>query len=286
MLLKRFVTGSILAFGSMALVIWYPVGFFVEVGILSVLGLVEFFILIKRNNRINKSLLITAIVAAVIYTVSVYFFSFETLFCFLMFVALIMMIIHITRKNFYTLYNSSSPDNFRFYDVGNAIFGFIYTTCLLSFLLLILKTPGTFFVGGYEVGAGACFVIYLIFITAFCDMGAYFIGKYFGKNKLWPQISPKKTMEGAVAGLISSVVIAYLLGGFLGIAPLLSVFCGLTLSIAAQLGDLFESLLKREAGAKDSGNILAGHGGILDRFDSYFFTAPLMYIFIRMFILQ
>lgn len=276
MLLKRFVTGFILAFGSMALVIWSPALFLAEIGIISLVGLKEFFALTVGERKQQKSLLYTVFFSAFIYILGAYFLSDDKLFYLLIFLIMLMLIIHLARRNFEAVY---------FSHINLAVFGFIYIVCFFSFMYLTRKIDGSFIIGRFEVDAGACFVIYLIFITAFCDIGAFFIGKYFGRTKLWPQISPNKTIEGALGGIICSVAIAYFLGDFLGIDVYLRIFLGFILAIAAQLGDLFESLLKREANVKDSGNLLAGHGGILDRFDSYFFTSPLMYIFIKIFIL-
>lgn len=277
MLLKRFITGSVLAFGSMALVIWSPVLFMIEIGIICLVGLKEFLGLTGRERKQQKPLLYTTFFASFIYLIGIYFLSDDKLFYLVAFLIIMMLVIHLMRRNFETTY---------FSDINIAVFGFIYIVCFLTFLNLIRKIDGSFIIGHFEVDAGACFVIYLIFITACCDIGAFFVGKYLGRNKLWPLVSPNKTIEGAVGGIICSIAIAYFLGGFLGIEIYMRVILGFTLSVAALLGDLFESLLKREADVKDSGNVLAGHGGILDRFDSYFFTAPLMYILIKLFIIK
>lgn len=277
MLLKRFITGSVLAFGSMALVIWSPVLFLIEIGIICLVGLKEFFGLTCRERKQQKPLLYTVFFSSFIYLMGIYFLSDDKLFYLVAFLIIMMLVIHLMRRNFERTY---------FSDINIAVFGFIYIVCFLTFLNLIRKIEGSFFIGHFEVDAGACFVIYLIFITACCDIGAFFIGKYFGRNKLWPLVSPNKTIEGALGGIICSITIAYFLGGFLGIEIYMRILLGFILAVAALLGDLFESLLKREADIKDSGNILAGHGGILDRFDSYFFTAPLMYILIKLFIIK
>jgi phosphatidate cytidylyltransferase len=113
------------------------------------------------------------------------------------------------------------------------------------------------------------------------DIGAYIIGKFFGKIPL-SEISPKKTVEGAVFGVAGSVVVAVLGAYFLEWPKFAftGVALGLLIGIASLLGDLTESMLKRDAGVKDSGQLIPGHGGILDRTDSYIFTAPLVYYFI------
>lgn len=115
------------------------------------------------------------------------------------------------------------------------------------------------------------------------DTAAYFWGRALGRHKLQPFLSPKKTWEGAILGLGTALGAAWALGvhGFgLTMGPARLAGLGLT-AVAAQLGDLGESLLKRNMGAKDSGTLIPGHGGILDRFDSFTYAAPLMYYVLR-----
>ena len=121
------------------------------------------------------------------------------------------------------------------------------------------------------------------FITIWiCDSAAYFIGSAIGKHKLFPRVSPNKSWEGAIAGfvfaIISVVVLREFLLDFLSIFDTLAI--GFIIGIFGQLGDLIESLIKRDAQVKDSSNLIPGHGGIFDRFDSLLFVAPLIYLYI------
>lgn len=117
---------------------------------------------------------------------------------------------------------------------------------------------------------------------ATADTGAYFSGRKFGKNKLAPSISSGKTVEGAIGGAFLTIVICAILGPWLLDTGLLAnLGLGLTLSATAIMGDLFISILKRYAGSKDSSQLIPGHGGILDRFDSIFFSAPVAVFYLH-----
>ncbi|MBV5260200.1 phosphatidate cytidylyltransferase [Synechococcus moorigangaii CMS01] len=125
----------------------------------------------------------------------------------------------------------------------------------------------------------------LTFVVMVCiwaaDIGAYFMGKWFGKTKL-SAISPKKTVEGAIFGALGTIAVAIAGAWYLGWSwwPVTGALLGLLISVTTLLGDLTESIMKRDAGFKDSGQLIPGHGGILDRTDSYVFTAPVVYLFV------
>lgn len=128
-------------------------------------------------------------------------------------------------------------------------------------------------------------VLYLFFFMWASDSGAYFTGRAFGKHKLFERLSPKKTIEGFIGGMITSMLVGLAAHHFLGGLSLLAwMSIGLLLSISGTLGDLFESMLKRQTGIKDSGSILPGHGGILDRFDSTLLSAPLYWLLLHLFL--
>jgi len=127
-------------------------------------------------------------------------------------------------------------------------------------------------------------VLYLFFFIWASDTGAYFSGRAFGKHKLFERISPNKTIEGFIGGLLASALVGIAAHHFLGGISMISWMCiGAFVSITSTLGDLFESMLKRQSNIKDSGNILPGHGGILDRFDSTLISAPIIWVLLHVF---
>ncbi len=170
--------------------------------------------------------------------------------------------------------------------VATTIAGILYTGGALSFALLLRHLPETgTAVRTVEAWEGPLLLIFPLTVTWMGDTAAYFGGTRWGRRKLIPSVSPGKTVVGGVAGLVVSVAtalvyVALVPGyfGYYGVTPLVAAGIGLLIGIAAQVGDLAESVLKREAGVKDSGTLLPGHGGALDRFDAIFFTVPLTYV--------
>ena len=164
--------------------------------------------------------------------------------------------------------------------VGVTVFGVIYTGGMLSYGYALRYHQ-------YAVGsaAGTALVFLPLLLTWAQDTGAYAVGRTMGRRKLIPKVSPGKTVEGAVGGVIVTVLVCWLYVRFalrphaqLALSPWGVVLFGTIISIAAQVGDLAESLLKREAGVKDSSHIIPGHGGVLDRFDSLLFVLPVAYL--------
>ncbi len=160
------------------------------------------------------------------------------------------------------------------------LFGVAYTAGTLSFAYAL-----RYF--GYAVGetAGALVLILPVVLTWASDTGAFVAGRLFKGPKLIPSVSPAKTISGAVGGVLFTVIACYLFVNWwlkpmaqLGFSPWGLAFFSIGISVAAQIGDLAESLFKREAGVKDSGTLLPGHGGALDRLDSLFFVLPVAYV--------
>jgi len=166
--------------------------------------------------------------------------------------------------------------------ISVTLFGLMYVPWLLNFIQKIHFFP---FGPGHR-SSGAYYVLYFILVTKFSDTGAYLVGSLAGKHKMIPRISPGKTWEGFAGGVLvstgASVLFAWLAGPRLvGMSWMHATILGVLLSVAAVIGDLIESLFKREAGVKDSGTRFPGIGGILDLLDSLLFNAPLMYVYLR-----
>jgi phosphatidate cytidylyltransferase len=126
-------------------------------------------------------------------------------------------------------------------------------------------------------------VIALLVLSWVCDSSAYFVGGAFGRTQLAPTISPNKSVEGALAGLAGAAIVGPLLGLGVGLPPLLMAGYGLAIGLATIVGDLVESLIKRQTGVKDSGGLIPGHGGLLDRMDSLLFCAPIAVLYLLAF---
>ncbi len=160
--------------------------------------------------------------------------------------------------------------------IALSFFGGSYVGLLLSFLVRIRRLE-----------EGLLAVVLLFVLVWACDTGSYFAGRFWGRRPLWRAVSPGKTWEGAAGGLLSSLLAGcafflcvprFHLGELLG--------AGLLVGVTTQLGDLVESALKRAAGAKDSGCLIPGHGGVLDRFDGFIFSLPPAYLYFKTLLLR
>ena len=158
-----------------------------------------------------------------------------------------------------------------FKSISLSLGGIIYIPFLFSFIILLREIPDW----------GTKLVITLFFVTWMGDSGAYFIGTKWGKHKSFSRLSPYKSFEGFIGGVFTATIAMIISRGWLPFSLISALFMGIMMGVMGEMGDLFSSMIKREVGIKDFGNILPGHGGILDRFDSLLFTTPLFYYFVK-----
>ena len=175
-------------------------------------------------------------------------------------------------------------------NVATTILGFIYSG-LFPLYLIFIRDIGTQPVYQYLIKMpsqqeGLWYLVLLFFCVLFTDTGCYYFGTKYGKHKIAPVISPNKTIEGAIGGSLCAIIGAIAIGYFINIDWYHGLIIGILIATFAQVGDLCESLIKRDAGVKDSGNTLPGHGGFLDRTDSYVFTLPILYYYFQYFVYQ
>lgn len=164
-------------------------------------------------------------------------------------------------------------------NTGATVFGVAYIAGLWSFLLLLRE----FYPRASEnYGSAGTWLVMLIATVWVCDTAAYHFGLTFGRHKLFERVSPKKTWEGAIGGLIFGVLMAVISHYWFveGLRLLDAVVIGALVGTVGQMSDLAESLFKRDAGVKDSSSLIPGHGGVLDRFDSEMLVAPLVYLYL------
>jgi phosphatidate cytidylyltransferase len=170
------------------------------------------------------------------------------------------------------LFLTLSPRRQPLEDASVTITGMVWVG-LLSFAILIAQGPHP-----------VAYILFVVLLIAANDTGAYFVGRAFGRRKLSPLISPKKTLEGLIGGLIAGLVVASILATFpawetIGIAK--ALVAGTVVGLIAPLGDAVESMVKRSLGVKDMGSVLPGHGGMLDRIDGFLFAVPAIYFLFR-----
>ena len=233
-----------------------------------ILGLNELFIFIENKKiGVNRKLGIVLGVAMAFATYFDYRLPPDWFFLFIPAICLLIFIIQFTKR-----------DNRAVLSISTILFGLVYVSWFLSFLIRIRSGPF-----GTELFRKQL-ISYLILVTKSGDIGAYFVGTRLGRHRLIPRISPKKTVEGALGGLLFSIIASLACIGFLPSLTFASLFIlGLLLGVVAQVGDLSESLIKRDCEVKDSGSTLPGLGGVLDAIDSILFTAPVFYFYVKVF---
>lgn len=174
-------------------------------------------------------------------------------------------------------------------NVSTTILGFVYGGWFPLHLLFLRGLNAENYQGFLKLNIqndGLGYVTLLFVVVVATDTGCYYFGKKFGKNKLAPTVSPKKTIEGAIGGSICGILGAFVVSHFIQLPWYHCLIAGFLITVFAQIGDLCESLIKRDAGVKDSGTLLPGHGGLLDRTDSYILTIPVLFYYLKYFVVS
>lgn len=249
---------------------WY---FFGLVLVMMLLGLYETLDLSRKKNTLPQTF------SAFIFCAAAGFIFYHDLFDFVLPVVMLFIITVMTGELFR---NQGSA----FLNISSTVFSVIYVTFMIGSMILLRNVSE---LGEY---AGAQ-LVFLVFAGIWaCDTFAYYGGKFFGNHKFFERVSPKKTWEGAVSGFFGALLgvwVVKVIYEYFGIPFSLSLVQSLIIGVFAgtlgQVGDLAESLLKRDAQIKDSSSLIPGHGGVLDRFDSMMFVGPMTYVYVSLFVI-
>jgi len=261
--MKRVITGLLLGFLFVLLLI-YTTGFWFSVIVVLIAGL-ALFEYCKITINQDKGLLLVATLLGAIVPLIAYLGGFNWLTGYLTFTVFFLFI--------YCLF-AHDPLASVTSRAGMGVLGITYISFPLSHLILLR-----------ELEQGSLWILLLVLITAANDTFAFYTGRWIGRLKLSPVVSPNKTVEGALGGVAGGIVaaIAFRQFSLIEISLNEALLLAILLGIAGQFSDLFESLIKRSAGVKDSGNFLPGHGGVLDRIDSLIFPGPFLYYYLVVF---
>lgn len=255
----RLISGIVLMIISITTVVLGNNVLFGTVLVVSLIGMTELYKILEVE---KKFLGIMGYLAAVIYYILIYFEQFRYLTLFFVSYLLLIMAVYVI-----------SFPKYRIEQVLMTYFGLFYVAVMLSYLYRV------------RILEDGAILIWLIFIGSWgSDTSAYCAGMLFGKHKVFPKLSPKKTLEGCLGGIIGAGLLGFIYALAVGSRiteisnpRLVFTLIGAASSIISQIGDLAASAIKRNYGIKDYGKLIPGHGGILDRFDSMIFTAPIVY---------
>ncbi len=257
LLIATFYFGKIYLLIFVTLVTWF--------------SLKEFFDM-SRNKEVYGQLIIGG-ASALIILISIYYHSPEAIATFVL-----MSIIAIFFKELYQ--KQGSP----LLNASVTLFGTLFLSFLLGSFILLRQLP---LYKGIPYNWGGGWLVMILLTTWLCDTAAYVLGSMFGKHKLIKRISPNKSIEGSAAGFVFSIVGVLICHFWFvhGLELKDSIFIGAIIGSFGQYGDLFESMIKRDAGVKDSSNLIPGHGGVYDRFDSLMVSTPIIYIYLNFYAL-
>ena len=265
--ISRFITGFIISVISLVCIIAGGIPLFCFLMVVLFLATREY-VHILRNKGFHPSFSLIC-VTSLVFGLLIFFRRFDLVPCVLTFaiMASFLVVLFMGRQPYIA-------------NVATTALGFMYGGWLPCHILLLRQMNSesvNFFVPG--LNDGLYYLLYTFLIVVATDIGAYYFGSKFGKTKLSKVISPKKTVEGAIGGGLFAVFVSAFGVFYTNLSPIEAIIGGILITTFAQFGDLSESLSKRDAGVKDSSNILPGHGGLLDRTDSYVFALPVAYYY-------
>ncbi|AZR72377.1 hypothetical protein BBF96_02585 [Anoxybacter fermentans] len=268
-MLKRIISGIVGIALAVFIINFGGLPFLTAVLILTVLGLLEFYRMVSIKGK--KPFKGVGVISGLILVLLTYFNNKSFVIGDIILPGLIVALFMVFSVQ---LIKNGTEDTIQ--NVAITFFGIFYVVGLISHFILLrnLKNP---------ILPGINAIYFALICTWATDSFAYFVGKSFGRKHLAPNISPKKTVEGFIGGILGSFLAGLIYSIINGFSPFKAGVIAFLIGIVGQMGDLFESALKRDAGIKDSGNLIPGHGGVLDRFDSAFFTLPLTYYLIILF---
>jgi phosphatidate cytidylyltransferase len=263
----------------------YP--FVVLVTIIILLGLQEYFMMVRQNHITPRDIpgYLTAIAIVTSFAYQAGIFGepqpLETLGWHLFIIVTVLILLLEAIEVF-------KPTTPAWFNLSTTVMGTVWLSVFAGCFLLVRFADFSMYDTPVDVAYRVCMSVFLSVWV--CDTSAYFIGKRFGRRKIFPRISPQKTVVGTVSGLVGAIVMMMVMGvaGFLPREIFMwwhLLILGFITGGAGQLGDLVESRLKRDFGVKDSGSLLPGHGGILDRFDSLLYVMPMTYLFLLLTVL-
>ena len=270
---KRFLTGLIVGILSLLAVLLGGIWLAAVVGVLVVLLSREYNEILKHKGFLPSFKIM--VISSLLFGIVAYNRAFE-------FVPLV-LIITVFSSLMWVLFRGKQP---YIANVATTIFGALYCGWFPIHLLMLRHVGETSSGSGIQYPIGAAFCVIMLFAVSVTDIFCYFIGCRFGKHKLAPVISPNKTIEGSIGGTVMCLIVTVILGMLLGLTWYHALILGILIAAFAQIGDLCESMIKRDAGVKDSSNILPGHGGVMDRVDSYLLTFVVLYYYAQYFVLS
>jgi phosphatidate cytidylyltransferase len=266
----RTLTGAVFITVLGGAILWHPVSFMVLFGLVAAVGINEFYRLFSATEY-KPGLVTGSLLGLAFYLITCAYVT-----NLLPLTAFFLIIPFVSAVFIAELYTKHSKP---FQNIGLTLLGAAYV--VIPFSLLVLN--------GFSLPSALAFnynstvILGFFFLLWTSDTGAYLVGITMGKHPLFPRISPKKSWEGFIGGIVLTMLIAVIVSRFFTVLSMVDwIIIGAIIAIFGVLGDLIESLLKRSLQIKDSGNILPGHGGILDRFDSVIFSAPLVFLYLQL----